>query len=96
MNDLEKKENKKPHDPPGHNREYKIIVNAREHTWKEKKISFDQVILLAFGSISDDPNVIYTVTFKKGQGNNEGSMVKGDSEKVKDGMIFNATQTNKS
>lgn len=96
MNDSEKKVYDKPHDPPGQNKEYKIIVNAREHIWKEKEITFDQIIILAFGSISNDPNVSYTVTFKRGHGNKEGSMVKGDSEKIKEGMIFNATQTNKS
>ncbi len=76
---------------------FTILVNAREKTWKDKIISFDQVIILAFESISIDPNVSYTVTFKKGENNKpEGIMVKSDEVKVKDGMRFNVTQTNRS
>lgn len=82
---------------PGQNKEFKILVNAREKVWTEKKITFDEIVILAFGSISSDPNVFFTVTYKKG-GNNkpEGIMVKGDEVKVKDGMRFNVTQTNRS
>lgn len=78
-------------------KEYTIIVNTREKVWNEKEISYDQVVILAFGSYSDDPNIAYTVTFSKGeQPKHEGSLTKGDSVRVKDGMIFNVTQTNKS
>lgn len=82
---------------PGQNKEYNIIVNARDKVWNEKNITYTDVVILAFGSVSNDPNVIYTVTYKKGDNNKpEGIMVKGDSVKVKDGMRFNVTQTNRS
>lgn len=81
----------------GQNKEFKILVNAREKIWTEKKITFDEVVILAFGLISPDPNVSYTVTYKNGDNNKpEGIMVKGDDVKVKEGMRFNATQTNRS
>ena len=84
-------------DAPGQNKEFKILVNAREKIWKEKKIAFEEVVTLAFGSVSQDPNVSYTVTYKKGDnGKPEGIMVKGDEVRVKDGMRFNVTQTNRS
>lgn len=74
-----------------------IIVNARPKEWEKKEISYEEVIVLAFGSYSNDPNVVYTVTYKKGdEAKHEGSLVNGQSVKVKDGMIFNVTQTNKS
>ena len=88
--------NDKNHDAPGQNKEVTIIVNAREKTFSGKEISFNQVVELAFGSVSDNPNIVYTVTFKKGEHNKEGQMDKGDNERVKDGMIFNVTQTDKS
>ncbi|MCK5677114.1 MAG: multiubiquitin domain-containing protein [Flavobacteriaceae bacterium] len=82
---------------PSQNKEFRIIVNAREKIWTEKKITFDDIVILAFGSISTDPNVAYTVTYKKGDNNKpEGIMVKGEEVKVKDGMRFNVTQTNRS
>lgn len=87
---MENKENKE-------NKEFTIQVNARDKVWAEKKISFDEVIILAFGVISTDPNVSYSVTYKKGDNNKpEGIMVKGDEVKVKDGMRFNVTETNRS
>lgn len=84
-------ENQKEH------KEVTIIVNTREKTWNEKKISYEEIVVLAFGSYSDDPNIVYTVNFTKGdESKHEGSLVKGESVRVKDGMIFNVTQTNKS
>lgn len=78
-------------------KEVKIIVNTREKTWNKKEISYEEVVTLAFGNPSNDENVVYTVTYSKGpDSHKEGSLVKGDSVKVKDGMIFNVTQTNKS
>lgn len=80
-----------------HDKEVTIIVNTREKTWTKKEISYEEVIVLAFGSYSNDENVVYTVTYSKGpDSHHEGSLVKGGSVKVKDGMIFNVTQTNKS
>lgn len=82
---------------PGQNKEFTILVNAREKAWSEKKIGSNEVINLAFGSVSQDPNVSYTVTYKKGEnGKPEGIMVKGDEVRVKEGMRFNVTQTNRS
>ena len=78
-------------------KEIKIIVNARPKEWDKEEISYEEVIKLAFGSYSEDPNIIYSVTYSKGpEGHKEGTLVKGEKVKVKEGMIFNVTQTNKS
>jgi hypothetical protein len=78
-------------------KEVTIWVNTLPHPWgKKDKISFEEVVVLAFGSYSNDENIVYTVNYAKGpESNHEGSLVKGKEVKVKDGMIFNATQTNK-
>jgi hypothetical protein len=74
-----------------------IIVNTREKTWNEKKITYEEVISLAFGSYEDNPNIVYTVTFAKGEeSKREGTLVKGKDVRLKDGMIFNVTRTDKS
>ena len=78
-------------------KEFNILVNSRAKVWGKKMISFDEVVILAFGSISSDPNIAYTVGYKKGDNNKqEGILVKGDEIKVKEGMQFNVTQTNRS
>jgi len=74
-----------------------IIVNTRDKKWHKKEISYEQVAVLAFGSYSPDPNIVYTVKYSKGpEHNRQGSLVKGKSVKVECGMIFDVTQTNKS
>lgn len=76
-------------------KEYKIIVNGREKIWLHDEINFDEVVVLAFGLVQNTTS--YTVTYKKGHGNKaEGILVKGDSVNVKDGMLFNVTQTSRS
>lgn len=74
-----------------------VIVNAREKAWSNEKISFDDVVKLAYGEVSTNTNVIYTINYKRGVPSKpEGSMVKGEVIYVKNKMIFNVTQTNRS
>ncbi len=74
-----------------------IIVNGRERKAESKELTFNQVVELAFGQVDPNPNICYTITYKRGPGQNpEGSMVEGDSVKINKGMIFNVTRTDKS
>lgn len=74
-----------------------LIVNGRPKPLAEKIITFEQVVILAFGSYDPNPNKVYTVTFDKGPHENpHGTMVKEDKVCVKDNMIFNVTCTDKS
>jgi len=81
----------------GQNKEFTIIVNGREKVVTYREISFIQVVELAFNTSVINDITIYTVTYKRGEGKKtEGTMVNGDTVKVKNGMIFNVTATNKS
>lgn len=74
-----------------------VIVNSKPKDWSKITISFEEVVILAYGKISTDPNVIYTVNYINGVPSKpEGSMLKGDIISVKNKMIFNVTETNKS
>ncbi len=74
-----------------------LIVNGREKPWNEKTITFEQVVVLAFGKYDNNPNKVYTVTYDRGPRHNpEGSLVKGERVFIKDKMIFNVTATDKS
>lgn len=78
---------------------YKItlIVNGKPKSWIERVITFEQVVVLAFGNYDPNPNKVYTVTYDRGSHENpEGTMVKGDKVLTKDKMIFNVTCTDKS
>ena len=76
---------------------YKIIVNGRPKEVSTKTLTFDQVVALAFNPVPSGPTVQFTVTYRKGPRQNpEGSMTEGETVRIKDGMIFDVTETNKS
>jgi hypothetical protein len=77
-------------------KEVTIIVNGRPKTVTKDEMTFDEIVTLADG-LPTGPMVEYTITFRRGHGNKpEGSLVAGDSVRVKDGMIFNVSATDKS
>lgn len=85
------------HEGQGQNKDYAIIVNGRQKVVTAKELSFAQVVVLAFDTPPTGQNIVFTVTYRKGEGNKpEGTMVEGDVVKVKDGMVFNVTATDKS
>lgn len=78
-------------------KEYTIVVNGREKAVDEKKQSFSDIVALAFGPDAGGPNIIFTVTYRKGEDKQpKGSLVEGETVNVKDGMIFDVTRTDKS
>lgn len=80
-----------------HEQTFTIIVNGRKREYTGKEICFDAVIKLAYDNPPYGANTIFTVTYARGQGNKpEGTLVAGDCVKLKEGMIFNVTATDKS
>lgn len=79
-------------------KEVTLIVNGEEKPWDKEKISFEEVIILAFGKYNNDPNWVYTVAYEDGPKQNpKGSMVNGGKDvHVQNKMIFHATATDKS
>ena len=75
-----------------------IVVNGRAKPWpKNEHISFEQVIALAFPNPPSGDGVQFTVQYMRGEGHKPaGTLVEGQSVKVKDGMEFDVTQTNRS
>ncbi len=81
----------------GHNKAITIIVNGRTKEVAGKEITYAEVVRLAFGDGPAGPNTLYTVTYRRGDDHRpEGTMVAGDSVKLKTGMIFNVSATDKS
>ena len=75
-----------------------IVVNTKPHDWTEKEISYAEVVKLAYpdADLGND-RITFTVKYRRGMGNKpEGSLVLGTSTKVKDGMTFDVTKTDRS
>jgi hypothetical protein len=80
-----------------HDHETEIVINGRKKTVTKKELTFDEVVHLAFEPVPTGPNVLFTITYRRGQGNKpEGTLVQGETLKVKEGMIINVTATDKS
>ena len=75
-----------------------IIVNTREKTVeKNAEISFEEVVSLAYdGNPPTGPYMEFTVMYRRAAGNKDGSLVAGQSVKVKEGMVFNVSATDRS
>lgn len=74
-----------------------IVVNGREKVVSSKELTFDQVVALAFENPPTGPYIVFTITYRRGLGDKpEGSLVEGGPVRVKNGMIFNVTATDKS
>ena len=79
----------------GHEKEVNIIVNGRQKTVTAKELSFEEIVALS--GLPTGPNTIFTITYRKGEGHKpEGTLVADEKVKIKDGMIFNVTPTDKS
>ena len=77
--------------------EITIFFFFEEKKVTKDKISYEEVIKLAFGHYEDSETVNYTVIYFKGNNNKpNGFLLKGQVVMVKKGMRINVTRTNKS
>lgn len=70
-----------------------IYVNTVAREVEKDEISFDEVVKLAYPTRPPGANVGFTILYQRGHGNKDGTLVEGESVKVKEGMIFDVTPT---
>jgi len=75
--------------------EYTIIVNGRERTIDQKKVGYRDIVPLAYPDPNYD-NFLYTVTYIKGEGGHEGTLLDGETVPVQNEMVFNVRRSDKS
>lgn len=74
-----------------------LLVNSRPKPWKKRKITFEEVVALHYGSYDLNPQISYSVTYKNGPKENpEGIMSAGQTLIVKNKMSFHVSRTNQS
>ena len=78
-------------------KEITIIVNAEKKKTTHTSLSYWEVVELAFHPVPKGPNVLFTIAYRHGpKKNREGTLTEHHHFVIKDGMIFNVTQTDKS
>lgn len=91
-----KQQNEKTDEKKGAN-VFHIIVNAREKEVRQEVLTFDAIAQLAFPTPDGISNPIFTVSFKNADEKpSEGTLVSGESVKIKNGTVFNVTRTGQS
>jgi hypothetical protein len=80
----------------GKDHAFTITVNGRQKTVTTNTLTFEEVVDIAYPGGPRGDNWVYTVGYRRAEGNKSGSLSAGDSVKVKDGMVFDVTQTDKS
>ena len=84
-----------PAQAAGQQHTYEIVVNGRKKAVESDVLTFEQVVVLA--SLPPGAQVTYTVTYRHAaQHPAEGTLVAGQSVKIKNGTAFVVTATDKS
>ncbi|AWN35144.1 multiubiquitin domain-containing protein [Methylobacterium radiodurans] len=74
--------------------EIEIIVNARPHTVVGFRVTFEQIVRLAFPGSAPAANVVFTMTYQRAASEpHAGSLTAGGAVDVKNGSRFNVTRT---
>jgi hypothetical protein len=75
--------------------EVNITINDVGHTVPKGKLSFDDLVKLAFGPDAN-PADGYRISYDRGHGNASGKLKPGNSIQVVEGMDFTVTATGQS
>jgi hypothetical protein len=79
------------------NKTVTIIVEGTPHEWPKTEIEYEDVVTLEVPDYPQHSDITYSVKYKRGHGNKpEGILSPGASVKVKEGMIFNVSETGQS
>ncbi len=74
-----------------------LKVNGEAHEWAETRISFEQVVKLAYPVPPPGQCIEFTVTYRNGPpANPKGTLTAGHSVKVKNEMKFDVTPSDRS
>lgn len=81
-----------------HDRDFWIVVNGHRKEVHKRRLTFEEIVRLAFPEAPPSDKIIYTVAYRNGgnPGHPEGTLVAGESVRIKDGTIFDVTATDKS
>ncbi|MHA7212270.1 multiubiquitin domain-containing protein [Burkholderia pseudomallei] len=73
-----------------------IYVNGTPKVVQKERLTFDEIVALAFDNPPSGDGVQFTVQYSRGHSGSKGSLVEGQSVQVKEGMEFDVTPTNRS
>lgn len=80
-----------------HHKKITIVINGTAKTIQKGRLTFDEVIALAFDNPPTGDGIQFTVQYSRGHSDKpKGTLVEGQSVEAKEGMEFDVTPTNRS
>ena len=74
-----------------------IFVNTDPHEVEHGKLTFQQIVRLAFPSEAGNPDILFKVSYRRGQGHSElMTLAEGGEVQAQEGMVFNVSYENRS
>jgi hypothetical protein len=71
-----------------------IYVNTREHEVADNRITYEELVSLAYPGEQVTPEMTFTVTYTRGpEGRGAGSLTAGQDVAIKKGMVFDVYRT---
>ncbi len=78
-------------------RVFTIFINTEEKEVEKRKLSFDDLVRLAGDLPPPGPNILITIDYSNGPPENpKGALRQGQSVRIKDGMEFDVSATDRS
>lgn len=85
------------HQDPGSHHMVTIYVNTDPHQVEHGKLTFEQIVKLAFPNEAGKPDILFKVSYRLGRGHSElKTLAEGGSVEAQEGMIFNVSYENRS
>lgn len=89
MTDAEKKDD--------HKKSITIYINGTEKRVEKGRLSYDDIVALAFDNPPKGDNVQISIQYSRGHSSkSKGTLVEGQSVEIVEGMEFDVTATNRS
>jgi Multiubiquitin len=79
----------------GHKMEVRIFINTREFVVPKTKLTYQELVDMAYPGDVPGPDKVYEITYSSEHGP-DGSVGVGGEVKLKEGMVFNVGITNRS
>jgi hypothetical protein len=74
-----------------------IIINATPFEVENKELSYEEIVSLFYNNAPPTGEyVVITVTYSRGENGKSGTMLPGDTVKVKSKMVFDVSATDRS
>jgi hypothetical protein len=78
-----------------HKKEVRIFINTREFVVPKTKLTYQELVDMAYPGDVPGPDKVYEITYSSEHGP-DGSVGVGGEIKIKEGMVFNVGITNRS